>query len=411
MVLNEVLGTFKGFFSRAFWFGNFLPVALFTALHLAIAWAALPNVRLEDWFSDTASKAIYFTTTFAALVVIAYASTPLVPVMRGLLDGSLLPDVCYDALRRQHLITARNVRTKINASFEYFTSVADLNFSRSKEIWEARAAGVELGRIGDAAAMTSAVRAVEKLVSEFDDGVPPRYEALDQVSQRMVEALKSNSAKLADGKLLSRAVGRLIQLLKDAEADAYQQLHTVEARYRHVAFDRPQTTRMADTRFMVESYSSNAYGVDFDYIWPRLQLVLPQQAAQGDVGSFNDKLISARAQIDFAILSLGLSLTVPVVWLPYLVWTATSPVLFLAVGAMSPLLVGFFYYVALESQIAFGEVMKGAIDSYRFKLLGESLRQTLPQTLAEERNLWAKLQVSDQAGTTDMIYYQHPKAT
>jgi hypothetical protein len=37
---------------------------------------------------------------------------------------------------------------------------------------------------------------------------------------------------------------------------------------------------MADARRSTERYSFNVYQADFDYIWPRLQLVLPDQGSQ-----------------------------------------------------------------------------------------------------------------------------------
>ena len=67
----------------------------------------------------------------------------------------------------------------------------------------------------------------------------------------------------------------------------------------------------------------------------------------------------------------------------------------------------FFYQLAVESQFAFGETIKSAIDKYRFSVLKE-LRLTLPPTLAAERELWAELRVVEQvAGATD-LFYRHP---
>lgn len=410
MILNDVINTFKSFFSRAFWFGNFLPVAVFAALHGVIAWWVVPGVNLETLFSNTASKAIFFPAGFATLVVLAYAATPLIPVMRGLLDGSLLPEVLHNALRREHLVLARSTRRKVNAAFELFTTVADLNFTKSREIWKARKDGIAAGTIIDRQAIEFAITMVDTLESRYDRGRPPAVKELRDAVEAMIAALRVNNIDLPEASGLGSAQERLMQILNDAEADAQLRWQTLQARYRHISFDRPQTTRMADTRYRVESYCANAYGVDFNYIWPRLQMVLPQQGAQGDVGSFNDHLAAARAQIDFAILSLTLSLTVPLFWLPYLASTAQDPALFAFVGAITPLLVGFFYYIALESQVAFGDVMKGAIDTYRFSLLGNNLRQHLPQTLSEERQLWARLQDIDVVATRE-IYFRPPKPT
>jgi hypothetical protein len=122
---------------------------------------------------------------------------------------------------------------------------------------------------------------------------------------------------------------------------------------------------MADVQLLAEQYCSKAYRVDFDYIWSRLQFVVPAQSGSGNTDSLSDRLATARAQVDFSILSLALSLTVPLVWLPYLAWTSDSPVKYLVIAAASPLLGSLFYWVALESRIAFGEVAMAAVDMYR----------------------------------------------
>jgi hypothetical protein len=78
-MLNDVIGVFKGFFSRSFWFGNFLPVAMFSFLHLCIAWLVIPGISLTTWVQADPKALTYFPMTFAALVVLAYALTPIIP--------------------------------------------------------------------------------------------------------------------------------------------------------------------------------------------------------------------------------------------------------------------------------------------------------------------------------------------
>jgi hypothetical protein len=417
--LNEIIGVFKGFFSRAFWFGSFLPVAIFGFIHLAIAWWVLPDVPLAEWAKANASTLTYFPVTFAALIVLAYALTPLVPLARGLLDGSLLPERWHDALRSEHMTTARAVRRKINEAFALFNELGYLNSKQIADIWTARGRGNAAGGITDEAAIDQATRAIGTLQRRFDTGDLPGKDALKDGVDKLVAALQINATELPAGpaptaaqrnaaQRLDAAQLQLVELLKDAEADAEHRYHALETRHSRLAYDNPQATRMADTRVLMESYPAKAYGVDFAYIWPRLQLVIPQQAAQGEGASFGEKLAAARSQIDFAVLSLALALTIPLIWLPYLAWTADNPTKFLVIGAAAPLVAAFFYHVAVESQIAFGEVMKTAIDSHRLKLLSDNLRQPLPATLSAERELWGRLQGIDQVRAYELVY-RHPK--
>jgi hypothetical protein len=155
-----------------------------------------------------------------------------------------------------------------------------------------------------------------------------------------------------------------------------------------------------------EQYCFNTYGVDFDYIWSRLQFVVPAQSASGNTDSLSDRLATARAQVDFSILSLAFSLTVPLVWLPYLAWTGESPVKYLLIAAAAPLLVCLFYFVALESRTAFGDVAIAAADMNRFALLG-GLHLPMPASLADERDMWGDLQRIELIRDLNMIY-KHP---
>jgi hypothetical protein len=66
MSLTAILDTFKGFFSRTFWFGAFLPVAIAAGLHLAIA-----SVVFQE-----AVKPLLGSLTGDTPVALPYASPP-----------------------------------------------------------------------------------------------------------------------------------------------------------------------------------------------------------------------------------------------------------------------------------------------------------------------------------------------
>ena len=56
---------------------------------------------------------------------------------------------------------------------------------------------------------------------------------------------------------------------------------------------------------------------------------------------------------------------------------------FVAIAAGAPFVTMFFYYGTLESQIAFGEVAKAAVDMHHFTVL-TNLHQPMPATLADD---------------------------
>jgi hypothetical protein len=152
-----------------------------------------------------------------------------------------------------------------------------------------------------------------------------------------------------------------------------------------MVFDDPRPTRLGNLRAVAEKYVLSAYGVDFEFLWPRMQLVL----ARDD--KFAPRIEAAKAQLDFALLLFLLISLIPAIWLPLLAWKATDPWLFLGIGLSAPLLFAMFHRIVWESQRDFGEVLKAAVDGTRLEVL-KLLRQAPPPRLAKERETWAQLQ-------------------
>src|SRR5689334_21617805 len=103
-MLNQILTTFQSFFSRSFWLGSFLPVAICGAFHLLVAKTVFPDLPSLDALTGASAYTAKVAVILVALVIAAYALSPLSPIIRGLLDGSLLPSWMHDALRREHVI-------------------------------------------------------------------------------------------------------------------------------------------------------------------------------------------------------------------------------------------------------------------------------------------------------------------
>jgi hypothetical protein len=161
---------------------------------------------------------------------------------------------------------------------------------------------------------------------------------------------------------------------------------------------------VGDARRLAERYSEDTYRVDFDYVWTRIQMLLPN-----DDSGFPQRLSDAQSQVSFSVLALMLALTVPLAWLPILFVTANTPWLFLTIGILSPLVLLFFYYLVVQSQSVFGEVVRVAIDKYRLQVLTEIMRQPLPATLAAERILWKGLKQASEPGNQFDLAFTHKK--
>ena len=98
-IFGQVFSAFQSLLSRAFWFGSFLPVALFAALNLMLAPTVFPSApKLEDVIKADWG---WMPAVLVGLVIVAYALGPLIPLFRELLDGRGLPDIVQRALIRR----------------------------------------------------------------------------------------------------------------------------------------------------------------------------------------------------------------------------------------------------------------------------------------------------------------------
>jgi hypothetical protein len=404
-MFNQILAVFQGFLSRAFWFGNFLPVVIVAALHIGLAAIQFPEAGLLAKFVDNPTA---LAVAFVSLVVLAYALAPLIPLFRDILDGRLLWTWLNDELRRERVIEARRI---IGEFAEAGQLAGEFDwFSRNQRDWFDQASrrgddpgrrewrNIVLGTPFDETAIRTAEQAVAALRWQVEAARLPSTTLGQDAFTKLAQALERNPGNTR----LVNCRSELEKLFADATSEIQHRWVALVKRYKErFELENPAATRIGDARQLTERYSLNAYQVDFDYIWPRLQLVLPDQ------NPFRDQLVASKAQLDFAILSLVLILTLPLVWLPWLAWTAGSPWLFLVVGVATPFVVSFFYRLSVEAQFGFGDTLKTAIDRYRLDLL-KILRQPVPPNLSTERALWQQLDGATRGGAPIDLSYRHP---
>jgi hypothetical protein len=387
-IFGQVFTAFQSLLSRAFWFGSFLPVALFAALNLMLAPAVFPNapklqdVAKPDW--------ALMPVVLVGLVVVAYALGPLIPLFRELLDGRGLPEMAQRALIRRPQKERRRAEDDRNAARNLAADLVELQQSASLDLQAARAAGVALGTTQAPLAIEQAEAATAALANRLNAGGLRSRDQAAAAVRDTAEALRRNSSVAggaADGVLAPRVAavhGQIIELLRRAREQSDRLRQHQEERLR----DRPadvQPTEVGNVRARSERYCREMYGVDFNYIWSRLQLVIAENEAVAR------RIEAAKALIDFAVLSLVLTTALVVVWLPLLALRGRSPWLFLIMGALGPLLIGFFYRLVVETQLSFGNVMQGVVDRFRFDLL-KMLHIKPPATLGDERVIWRWLE-------------------
>ena len=431
---NSVYTALQGFFSRSFWFATFLPVALFAVLHAAVASVALPSGRDPvklfgiplsiDAGGSSAQLVTAAPFIIVALVIIGYALTPLMPLFRGLLDGSLLPSGIHDWLRNARQAEATRKLGIINAARDDLGQLLRMHqaiYSEKGDVRVAYAKAIDLKGALDEPLIAKAEEKLTALRAATVANGPMSTAAADaqQAVLAVLEVNNPDANKLkekrgvnlsdADRKLVTRTndVGdQLEELLGAAYDSSVYRFQFAKSRCRiSAALAQPRATAIGDARFVVERYAWDVYQVDFDFLWPRLLVAMKAEKAEEPTLMAID---NARCQVDFAVLSLALALTIPLVWLPVLLLRGQSPWLFLAIGAATPLLLGFFYRLTFEAQLAFGELVKTSIDKSRFLVL-KMLRQPEPLTRSDERALWVRVAGAETDGRLVNLIYTPPK--
>ena len=408
-MLNTFFSIYQNFFSRGFWLGCFLPVAVFVAVHLTLAAVQFPaQVPLVDWLTSTAdAPAKLIPILLAALVVLAWMLAPLVPMFRGLLDGTLLPAWLLETLRQERVDEAEQAAPATDLAHLAATADQWMNLAITVRdaLVRANREGSALPAPPDDSLTNVAVVRISDFRGAARGGRVPPIETAQAAADALANAMRAGVGFTEVGdqparKQRMRAVwSDLLAVIRQTRDQASLRLDDAAARSRDNPLDHYRATRIGDVREQTQSYPWRVYGVDFDFLWPRLQLFFTKD------DPLVQRLVDAQSQVDFGVLSLVLASTVPLVWLPLLAITASLPWLFLGIGLLSPFVVLFFNELVIQSQIGFGTIVETAIDRYRLDVLTRLLSQPMPATRAAERALWAAVRIANDTADTNRLSY------
>jgi hypothetical protein len=160
-------------------------------------------------------------------------------------------------------------------------------------------------------------------------------------------------------------------------------------------------TTMGNIGSTMRSYAISRYSLDLDIFWSRLQ-----SCVQSDNNYFG-VLQDVKVQLDFLVTSFWLTGVFALIWTPIAFYEG-SLLEFLAVGA-SGFLPLFLYSLACDAYLLFADLMRGAVDLYRFKL-AVNLNLPLPGGTEEERLFWTRLGNIIGYASEERLSYKHPGA-
>jgi hypothetical protein len=395
---NTAVTALQGFFSKLFWFGVFVPVALFAALHLGLAMLTFPDVHAAvTSASARGAEEVRLVGAILGLIVLAFLLSPLLPLLRGLLDGSLLPASVCQSLVEARVGKVRRQRAELRSARDTAGAIQQIVKEGRAKLKTAYNVGRQLPTAVNMTATIAAEIAIAAASKPLESAKLPGLVELDKAIIATDRALRANNPDQADlAKLdpkaevgLSERTGRagdkLEMLLADAESEATGRYEVAEERLRGIPTDGSvQATHMGDARRAAERYAIDTYGVEFTFLYPRLLIHLPKGGS-----AIADRLIAAQAALDAAVMSVFLAATL-FVWLVVLAAHGQSVTVLLLIALGTPTLIWGCLRLAIEAQFGLGEAVNLAVDRHRFDVLKE-LRQPIPTSRLAERALWARL--------------------
>lgn len=122
---------------------------------------------------------------------------------------------------------------------------------------------------------------------------------------------------------------------------------------------------------------------------------------------FYGGLEDAKLQLDFLVACTWLCAATCVVWIVALPPLAGPWQAFLTLAIVGPVATRLCYWAAVQSYITFADLVRTAVDLYRFDLL-RALHVDLPTRLGHERRLWQTLSMIASFGSEwNDVGYQH----
>lgn len=408
--IGSFLDRLQGFFSKSFILSGFLPLAAVLILNgLLLQWV-FPKTRplLQELLRPTTGSVLPNWVLLGVLTyVLGMVLASLNPGLRHLLEGRYLPAPIQDWKRERFYTELQEKQAKRDTlSKELFrlrkASQPDKGWVNA--LMEARLKGDKLPANGGL--LDSGLKQRYAQLKERQLGWEPvRLDELQSLFKSLESELQSHPAsKIPE---LDRMQVGFADLLDYACGKAEIEYSRVEAAIR-LRYPRRvgglQPTQLANLAEVHREYELDRFGLDSDLFWLRL---LKLVRADKD---FYPLLDDAKTQLDFAVaVTVLLGLTV-LIWFPLSMLFAPTIWPYLLITIIGLPAVVIFYRVVIQAYGTFAEVVRAALDLYRFDML-KALHFQLPEDLVEEKQTWQKLARLAAGAGVDLVYHHgEPKA-
>jgi hypothetical protein len=249
-----------------------------------------------------------------------------------------------------------------------------------------------------------AANALIRLRAERQRGELLDFQDLRTVREALGTALRSHNARALErgAQHLDRDHVEFVKLLEYARTRVGSEMSRVYFE-RQVSFgdNTVAATSLGNVANALSTYGLSRYGFNIDLLWSRLQKVL-----QADT-TYHTIILDAKAQLDGLVLMFWLTAMTTLGWLLALPCVSSSISLLLLVAAAGPLLCTALYLVADTSYRGFAELVRSAVDLYRFGLF-KQLHLKVPLGPAEERRAWERVNQWLGFASAPDSSYEHP---
>ena len=415
-MFGTLLERLSGLFSRSF----------FPSLIFAFVNALLLYINSE-WFhahattigvsGDTPLKGMVIVVAFISVAVFAYLLSSINLFLREVLEGNHWPR--WRWLREGPLKNQQEKLNELRSSLNLALREI-IRFRESRPEWlnklkiarkEGRTKGLTIGSVDEARGHTKYCLATSNLDEVERSIIMATTAALSQKIGNAVDAVAatleaSNADAVVEGGENPADVLhiRLVGVMDEADVHLRNAWMRLSSEIQ-LSFDQADVvpTTLGNIARTAQSYAADRYGINLTSIWTRLQKIM-----QADK-QFYPTIEDAKTQLDFLINSWWLTTGTTLAWLIELTCTSYSAAMFIAVGVLGPVFSWLFYRLAIESYRIFADLLRCAVDLYRFQIL-TALHMPLPEGNWEEQDIWNQIGSLYDLGTEARIRYRHPSS-
>ena len=407
-MLTALLDSIRSQFgSKSYWLGSMMPLILFLAANASMAyphcaWIGTLLTQADTWDQKT----FRYSVALLILLALAYFLSTLSSVLLRMLEGRIGPlSLCSSWLCRAQWKKLRGLDRQYEEAVDARETVR-----KAKDVWKAtlqssRRAGREQPSLAPEDQKSWSAKPVGMKIDKIrrlQSGCHNlTFDTLDQaVALLAVELAAHRTGRTG---VLADALTDLqfaIQYAMDRrEFDIRHLLQRRQVNYpgiRPLAEDQPEgpvannilaPTTMGNIGRTIGTYSLARYYMDLDIFWTRLQ-----NSLQKDAKDYYAVLQDSKVQVDTMGALFWLSVVFTLVWTATLcfVFRDATAWQFLTAGTVGTVCAIIFYLLACESYRVFADVMRSAVDLFRFQVL-QALHLSIPADSNDEKALWLRL--------------------